>query len=181
MPCSDLCVYALFSMFHAQIYIRTCLYTWICVLPCFYARIHMLRCTFTCLYAYFHAYMSRSMLSYACVLGYMFSTCFMLSSMCLCTPCHVFVPRPRLCLSCHVLLQPFCCFVFLSCVLAYWFRPNLDPMVFVIVHTPWPISKGLDHPYLYVYAYFHALCLCQPLQFQALPCLIPLAGLWQRG
>ena len=24
-------------------------------------------------------------------------------------------------------------------------------MVFVIVHTPWPISKSLDHPYLHVY------------------------------
>ena len=25
-------------------------------------------------------------------------------------------------------------------------------MVFVIVHTPRPTSKGLDHPYLHVYA-----------------------------
>ena len=25
-------------------------------------------------------------------------------------------------------------------------------MVFVIVHIPWPISKGLDHPFLHVYA-----------------------------
>ena len=25
-------------------------------------------------------------------------------------------------------------------------------MVFVIIRTPWPISKGLDHPYLHVYA-----------------------------
>ena len=30
-------------------------------------------------------------------------------------------------------------------------------MVFVIVHTPRPISKGLDHPYLHVYA---CLLLC---------------------
>ena len=37
--------------------------------------------------------------------------------------------------------------------MAYWFGPDLDPMVFVIVNTPWPISKGLDHPYLHVYAY----------------------------
>ena len=36
-------------------------------------------------------------------------------------------------------------------MLAYWFEPDLDPMVFVIVHTPWPISKGLDHPVLHVY------------------------------
>ena len=48
-------------------------------------------------------------------------------------------------------------FVFLSCVLAYRFEPNLDPMVFVIVHTPWPTSKGLDHSYLHVYA---CLLLC---------------------
>ena len=25
-------------------------------------------------------------------------------------------------------------------------------MIFVIVRTPWPTSKGLDHPYLHVYA-----------------------------
>ena len=30
-------------------------------------------------------------------------------------------------------------------------------MVFVIVHTPRPTSKGLDHPYLHVYA---CLLLC---------------------
>ena len=34
---------------------------------------------------------------------------------------------------------------------------DLYPMVFVIVHTPWPTSKGLDHPYLHVYA---CLLLC---------------------
>ena len=48
-------------------------------------------------------------------------------------------------------------FVTSSCVLAYRFGLDLDPMVFVIVHTPWPISKGLDHPYLHVYA---CLLLC---------------------
>ena len=30
-------------------------------------------------------------------------------------------------------------------------------MVFVTVHTPWPTSNGLDHPYLHVYA---CLLLC---------------------
>ena len=35
---------------------------------------------------------------------------------------------------------------------AHWFRPDLDPMVFVAICTPWPTSKGLDHPYLHVYA-----------------------------
>ena len=101
--------------------------------------------------------MFRPMFPHACVRGSMFSTCFVLSSMCLCAPCHVCVPRPRLCLSCHVLLLPFCRFVFLSCVLAYRFGPNLDPMVFVIVYTPWPTSKGLDHSYLHVYT---CLLLC---------------------
>ena len=33
-------------------------------------------------------------------------------------------------------------------------------MVFVIVHTPWPTSKGLNHPYLHVFA-----CLCLLLCF----------------
>ena len=63
--------------------------------------------------------MFRFMFPHACVLGSMFSTCFMLSSMCFCAPCHVCVPRPRLCLSCHVLLLPFCRFIFLSWVLAF--------------------------------------------------------------
>ena len=40
---------------------------------------------------------------------------------------------------------------------AHWFRPDLDPMVFVAICTPWPTSKGLDHPYLHVYA---CLLLC---------------------
>ena len=48
--------------------------------------------------------------------------------------------------------SPFVDFVSLSCALAYWFEPDLDPMVFVIVHTPWPLSKGMDHPILHVRA-----------------------------
>ena len=43
--------------------------------------------------------------------------------------------------------SPFVVLVALSCVLAYWFGPDLDPMVFVIIYTPWPISKVLDHPF----------------------------------
>ena len=35
--------------------------------------------------------------------------------------------------------------VSLSCVLAYWFGFDLDLMVLVIISTPWPISKGLNH------------------------------------
>ena len=51
-----------------------------------------------------YAHMFRSMFSHARVFGSTFFTCFMLSSMCLCALCHVCVPSPRLCLSCHVLL-----------------------------------------------------------------------------
>jgi len=38
-------------------------------------------------------------------------------------------------------------------------------MVFVIVHTPWPTSKGLDHLYLQVYA---CLFLCFTLVLASL-------------
>ena len=41
--------------------------------------------------------------------------------------------------------------------MAYWFGPDLDPMVFVTIRTPWLTSKGLDHPYLHVYT---CLLLC---------------------
>ena len=56
---------------------------------------------------------------------------------------------------CHAMCycSPFTTFFYLSCVLAYWFGPDLDPMVFVIIHTPRPTSKGLDH------SYFTCLCL----------------------
>ena len=64
--------------------------------------------TFTCLYVHLHAYMHISILIFVdrCVymLRSMFSTCFMPSSICLCASCLVYVPRPRPCLSCHVLL-----------------------------------------------------------------------------
>jgi len=60
MPYLDLhvCMNVLCS--DAYVYGFTCLYVWIRVLPCFYDYTHMLRCTFTCLHAYFYAYMCRS-------------------------------------------------------------------------------------------------------------------------
>ena len=45
-------------------------------------------------------------------------------------------------------------FIVFSCVLAYWFGPDLDPMAFVIIHTRRRTSKSLDNSYLHVYAYF---------------------------
>ena len=151
MPCLDLCVLCVY--FHA-IWLDPCLHMLICLDLC--SSMSMCQVSI-CLHICLYAYMTRSMFSHAYVLGSMFSTCFILSSMCSCALCHVCVPRPRLCLSYHVLLQPFFHFVLLSCVLAYWFRPDLDPIVFITVRTTCPISKGLDHPYLHVYA---CLLLC---------------------
>ena len=51
-------------------------------------------------------------------------------------------------LVCHAMCYciPFVHFIVFSCVLAQWLGPDLDPMIFVIVHTSRPTSKGLDHP-----------------------------------
>ena len=189
MLCSDLCVRMLFSMFYAQIHIRTHLYAWFHVPPCFCASFHMFTHALPCLCLDLHFYMlACSDLGFhmlICLDLYFImlvclglcSACFMPSFVCFYTRCHVCVPRLRLCLSCHMLLQPFCHFIFLSCVLAYWFGPDLDPMVFVIVHIPWPISKGLYRLFfMSMLACFYTLCLCQPLQFQALPRLTPLVS-----
>ena len=52
----------------------------------------------------------------------------------------------------------FVAFVTLPFVLAYWFEYDLDPMVLVLIHMPWPISKGLDHPIcMSMFARFYAL------------------------
>ena len=72
MPCLDLCVYVLFSMFLAYIYICTCLYAWIHVLPCLCAKLSHV-------YTRVAMPMSRSRFSHACVLGSMFFMCFMLA------------------------------------------------------------------------------------------------------
>ena len=91
--------------------------------PCFVLRsasVHAYMLGFT----FFHVYMlsfhmlthflrmpmPRSMFMYLDLRFHMlvcldlWFACFIPSSMCLCAPCHVCVPRPRLCFSCHVLL-----------------------------------------------------------------------------
>ena len=139
-----LCVY-----FH-DIWLDPCLHMLICLVSCS----SMFMCQVpTCLHVCFYAYMSRSMFSHAYVLGSMFFTCFMLSFMSLCAPCHVCVPRPRLCLSCHVLLQPFCRFIFLSCLLAYGQHPIQTLWSLLSSIHQGPHQKGLDH------SYFACLCL----------------------
>ena len=70
-------------------------------------------------------------------------------------------------LFCHAMCycSPFVPFIAFSCVLAKWLRLDLDPMVLVIIHTPRPTSKGLDHSYLHVYA---CLLLCFTLTLASL-------------
>ena len=122
--------------------------------------------------------MSRSMFSHACVLGSMFSTCFMPSFMCSCVPCHVCVLEPRPCLSCHVLLQPFCSFYHIFLCFGLMVRTRSKP--YGLCHRPYTEAhiKGFgSSPFcMSMLASFSALCLCQPHQFQALPCLTPLVG-----
>ena len=135
------------TFFHVYVLVFTCsrtrfhAYAQIFVFTCLRARIQV-----------FHMLICLDLCSFMFLCLNPCSMCLMPPSMCLCAPCHDCVLRLRLCLPCHVLLQPFCRFTFISCVLAYWFRLDLDPMVFVVVHTPQPTSKGLDHPVFHVYA-----------------------------
>ena len=133
----------------------------------------------TCLHACFYAYMSRSMPSHACMLGFvffhafmltptcldvllhaymhismlicvdwciymlrsMFSICFMPSSMCLRASRLVYVLRPRPCLLCHVLLQPFCSF--LSHFLVFWHNGEN------LIQTLWSLSSSIYQGYVW--------------------------------
>ena len=67
-------------------------------------------------------------------------------------PCACALYAMFVCLSldlvCHVMCycSPFVPFITSSCVSAYWFGLDLDPIGFVVVQTPRPTSKGLDHP-----------------------------------
>ena len=155
----------------------------------------------------FYAPMPMSMPSYACMLGFVIFHAFMLTSTCLdlhaymlvflllcflhvlCYfPCACALHAMFVCLDlgyiCHAMsyCRPFVQFVTSSCVLAYRFGPDLDPMVFVIVHTPWPISKGLDHLYLHVYAcllqYFMFVLVSLVLGFAMLDALHKLDLVW---
>ena len=132
MLCLDLCAYALspcFMLISTSVHVHMLgsmsyhvyvlsFHMFTCMFPCLYDQIQVS----TCLLALCH-------LPCACVLRAMF-VCLDLGYV-----CHAM---------CYC--SPFVALSFFSCVLAYWFVLNLDPMVFVIVHTPWPISKGLDHP-----------------------------------
>ena len=163
MLCSDLCLYA----FRHVLYLDLHMYMLMCqlsnVLPCLCASFHMFTCVLSCLCLDLHLHM------FVCL--DLCSACFMPSSMYLYSPFHVCVPRPRIRLSCHVLLQLFCRFIFLSCILAYWFKPDLDPMVFAIIHAPWRTSKDWITHFACL-SCLSALCLFHILFASLLPLLV---------
>ena len=149
MPCLDLhvCMHILCS------YAFTCLYAWICVLPCFYAYIHMPICISPCLYVQISVF-----------------TCFdqfVLHALChlSCALRLVYVLRPRPCLSCHVLLQTFCSFYCIFLCFGLMVQPDLDLWSLSSSMYHGPYQKGLDHSYLHVYA---CLLLCFTLVLASL-------------
>ena len=176
LTCLYIQIYILKILCHGQIYIYTCLYARIRVLPCPYAKflhIYMQVSTPICLNLCFHILVCLDLCSLHALCQF---------SMCLCILCHDRVPTPRLCLSCQVLSQPFCHFIFLSCVLASWFN---------LIQTLWSLSLSINlGPYQRVWitpfcmsmlACFYALSLCWFFLFQALLPLTPSAGLWLCG
>ena len=121
--CLDLCFYMLISLDLHALGFMPCFLSFVLSLLCVDVRV-------MCSHARCHVYgyaLLRSMCSYAfchvlCLDPHPYmlicldlcvhmvvcldlcSIFFMPSFMCLCALCHVCVPRPRLCLSCHVLL-----------------------------------------------------------------------------
>ena len=138
--CLDLHVFMPYAMFSCldlsfpcilvQIYMLTCLIShfWSCL-----AQNYTFTCMFLCLYVQIHVFI------------------------CLHASCHVYVYRSRLCLSCHVLLQPFCSFyrIFLCFGLLVWTRSR----PYVLCHHSYTKAhiKGFGSSCLHVYA---CLLLC---------------------
>ena len=167
IPCSclDLLVYVLFAMFMLR---STCL----CA-PCLvHVQIYLIMCSLPC--------------SCLDLLVYVLLALFMLRSTSLSASCLVRVSRSTCWLLCHVLLKPF--YLLLPLFLVFWsFRQgvDLDLVVQVYIHTPRPISKGLDHFLLHAYVcllasmlylhdflsrsrHCHALCLPQACSCRSL-------------
>ena len=94
--------------------------------------IHMPTCIFPCLYVQIDVFTCLDLCSLHSLyyLPCAFALCAMFVCLDLGYVCHAM---------CYCSL--FVSFIAFSCILAYWFRPNLDPTVFVIVHVPRPISK----------------------------------------
>ena len=62
------------------------------------------------------------------------------------------------------------------CFDPYWWGVDLDPVVQIYIHTPRPISKGLDHflMCMCMFTCFYTLCLCLPLKSRLCHALCPL-------
>ena len=88
----SMCLYGFFHVLclDPHLYMLICLDSRSSMFMCLDLRFHM----FACLNLGFHMLVCLDLCS----------ACFMPSSMYLCAPCHDCVLRPRLCLSCHVLL-----------------------------------------------------------------------------
>ena len=140
-----------------------------------YAQTNMFMCSLSCLCLDLHVYVLLAI--------------FTLKSACLCAPFHV---HAQICifecsmscsyvsicrLLCHVLLQPICLLMYL-CLALWHFRKgvDLDLVVQVYIHTPRPISKGLDHflyAILWMVACFYALSLVCLSRSRLCPILCP--------
>ena len=176
MPCLDLCVYVFISMLYDQILVFTCLYAWIHVLPCLCAK-------------FLHAYMYVSM-PICLDLCFHMSRCLDLRSLhaLYYLPCACALHAMFVCQTQAMFVMPYAIVALLSLLslfLMFW-PHHQDP-----IQTLWSLSLSiLQCPYQRVWIIsicmsklpcFYALCLCQPLLFQALPCLTPLVGLWLCG
>ena len=119
----------------------------------------------------------------------------MLRFACLCAPCHVYVwiyifecSLSCSCVQIYMLIAMPCaskaffvsCYAFFLCFCPFKQDVDLDLVVQAYIHTPRPISKGLDHflcAFLCLLASFFALSPCLPVQIQGLPCFMLSVGL----
>ena len=116
---------------YAQIYMPTFSMPWFCLDLHVYAQIYKPKFRSMSLWAPCHAYAQIYV--------------FMCSVPCLCV-------RSIRWLLCHVLLQPLCSLMFLFLVFGpFRWGVDLDPVVQAYIHTPRPISKGLDYFLMHVY------------------------------
>ena len=163
MPCLDLCILCVYI--HA-IWLDPCLHMLICLDSC--SSTFMCQVS-TCLCTHFYAYMSKAIFSHAYVIGSMFSTCFMLSSMCLCASHLVYVLRPCaiLALVCHAMCY-FSHFIpFYRIFLCFGLMVRTRSRPYGLCHRPYTKAhiKGFRSSYLHVYA---CLLLCFMLMLTSL-------------
>ena len=141
------------------------IYVFVCFSPCFMLRsasVHAYVLGFMFFHVYVlaftrshscHAYMSRSMFSPTCILGSMLYAIFLVlvrSMPCLCA-------QAQTCLSCHVLLQPFCSFYSIFLCFGLSVRTRSRPCG--LFHYPYTLAhiKGFRSPVFHVQA---CLLLC---------------------